>query len=32
MLQLLDFSLKRCIMWDKVVENGRTPVAPAFVT
>ena len=29
-LHLLDFSPKRCIMWEEVVESGRTPVAPAF--
>jgi len=29
-LYVLDFSPKRCIMWEEVVESGRTPVAPAF--
>jgi len=26
----LDFSIESCIMWEEVVESGRTPVAPAF--
>jgi len=30
--KILDFSYKSCIMWEKVVESGRTPVAPAFTS
>ncbi len=32
MVTTLDFSLKKRIMWEEVVQSGRTPEFPAFTS